>query len=148
MRTEDGWGHGLRSWLITNIVSKGCYRDKHTRWDKTYLLMGWKGDNKYKAFSAENLKETENTIIFYVRNIWRKTLPKYCPSFADNDERLLVCIVWVNVTDGSAGELEWKLTIPPRQIIACNYERHHRLGCGESIGSQQTHEWPPSPRIM
>ena len=96
----------------------------------------WKGDNKYKAFSAENLKETENTIIFYVRNIWRKTLPKYCPSFADNDERLLVCIVWVNVTDGSAGELEWKLTIPPRQIIACNYERHHRLGCGESIGSQ------------
>ena len=85
--------------------------------------MGWKGDNKYRAFSAENLEKTQSIYKDETVNYCEvQSLPKYCPTLADDDERLLVGVVWVDVTDGSAGELKWKLTIPPRQIIAYNYK--------------------------
>ena len=44
-------------------------------------------------------------------------LPKYCAALTDDDESLLVGVVWVDVADGSAGELQWELAIPPRKII-------------------------------
>ena len=43
-----------------------------------------------------------------------RVLPKNGSTFADNDKSLLISIIRVDVTDGSAGELKWKLTVATR----------------------------------
>ena len=44
--------------------------------------------------------------------------PEYRAAFGDDDERLLVQVEGVDVTDWSWGKLEGKLAVPPWQVIS------------------------------
>ena len=52
--------------------------------------------------------------------------PEYRPALRDDDERLLVQVVGVDVTDGGAGELQRKLAVPSRQVVSCSGKRKGR----------------------
>jgi hypothetical protein len=46
------------------------------------------------------------------------TRPEYAEPFGDDDERLLVMIVGIDVADGSAGQLERKFAVPTGQVVS------------------------------
>ena len=116
-----------RGWVSTWMAILGQQRSGRTAyktqsWGRAYLLIGWKGDNKYRALVAENLKRYTREWDYAVDLLqYHFYVPWDGPSLADDNEGLLVRVVRVNVTDGCAGELERKLSVAARQIIACNW---------------------------